>query len=48
METLCDVLYHKITPAIKTAIEAQGYTVVNVVDDMLNYDMHKSRVEITS
>jgi hypothetical protein len=43
LETLCHVLYRKISPSVKTAIEVQGYTVDNVVDDILNFDMHKSR-----
>jgi hypothetical protein len=47
-ETLCENLTRKITPSIKAAIEAQGYTVDNVVDDMLNFDMRKSRSEIAS
>jgi len=44
---LCDGLYRAITPSIKAAIESQGYTVDDVVDDVLNYDMRKSRKEIT-
>lgn len=48
VEALCLNLYRKITPSIKAAIEAQGYTVDNVVDDMLNFDMRKSRDKITS
>jgi len=48
LQALCDVLYGKITPSVKAAIEAQGYSVDNVVDDVLNFDMHKSREEITA
>jgi hypothetical protein len=48
LEALCHALYRKITPATRAVIEAQGYTVDNVVDDMLNFDMRKSRDEITA
>ena len=48
LEALCHALYRKITPSTRAAIEAQGYTVDNVVDDMLNFDMRKSRDEITA
>jgi len=48
LNALCQTLRHKITPSVKSAIEAQGYTVNNVIDDMLNFDMRKSRDEITS
>lgn len=48
LEALCQALYRNITSSIKAAIEAQGYTVDNVVDDMLNFDVRKSREEITT
>jgi hypothetical protein len=48
LEALCQVLYQKITPSIKSAIESQGYSVDNIVDDMVNFDVHKSRAEITA
>jgi len=48
LKALCQALRSKITALVKAAIEAQGYTVDNVVDDMLNFDMRKSRDEITS
>ena len=48
LDALCQALYRKITPSTKAAIEAQGYTIDNVVDDMLNFDMRKSREEITA
>jgi hypothetical protein len=48
LEALCQNLSGKITPSIKAGIEAQGYTADNVVDDMLNFDMRKSRGEITA
>jgi hypothetical protein len=48
LAALCQALRCKITPSVKAAIEAQGYTVDNVIDDMLNFDMGKSRDEITS
>lgn len=44
---LCDGLYRAITPSVKAAIKSQGYSVDDVVDDVLNYDIHKSRREIT-
>jgi hypothetical protein len=47
LEALCDELYRAITPSVKAAIESQGYSVDDVVDDVLNYDMRKSRTEIT-
>jgi hypothetical protein len=46
-EALCNGFYQVITPAVKAAVESQGYTVDNVVDDFLNFDRHKSREEIT-
>ena len=46
-EALCNGFYQAITPAVKAAVESQGYTVDNVVDDFLNFDRHKSREEIT-
>ena len=47
LQALCNALYRAITPSVKAAIESQGYTVDNVVDDFLNFDMRKSRNEIT-
>jgi hypothetical protein len=47
LEALCNVFYRKITPAVAATIEAQGYSVDFVVDDVLNFDMYKSRAEIT-
>ena len=41
-----DALRAKITPAVKSAIEAQGYSVDQVVDDVVNFDMHKDREDI--
>jgi hypothetical protein len=46
LEALSNVLHEKITPAIKAAIESGGYSIEQVVDDMLNFDMHKSREDI--
>jgi hypothetical protein len=48
LEALCAALYRKIPPSVKAAIEAQGYSVDQVIDDVLNFDMHKSREEIIS
>jgi hypothetical protein len=42
LEKLYHALYAKITPAMKTAIRAQGYSVDQVVDDVVNFDMHKA------
>jgi hypothetical protein len=47
VEAFCNGFYQAITPAVKAAVESQGYTVDNVVDDFLNFDRHKSREEIT-
>jgi hypothetical protein len=47
IEMICSVLAQKITPSLKASIEARGYTVDQVIDDMLNFDMYKSRGEIT-
>lgn len=46
LETLCSVLAQAISPALKISIENQGYSVDQVIDDMLNFDMHKTREEI--
>jgi hypothetical protein len=47
IQMLYDVLHEKITPAIKAAIESQGYSVDQVLDDVLNFDMHKNREDIS-
>jgi len=41
-----EALRAKITPAVKSAIEAQGYSVDQVVDDVVNFDTHKNREDI--
>ncbi len=41
-----ETLRAKITPAVRSAIEAQGYSVDQVVDDVMNFDMHKNREDI--
>lgn len=46
LEMLCCALTRKIPPSVRTAIVAQGYTIDQVIDDMLNFDMYKSRGEI--
>lgn len=46
LEALCNGFYDAITPSVKAAVESQGYSVDDVVDDFLNYDMRKSREEI--
>jgi hypothetical protein len=48
LQRLSDVLNAKITPALKSAIESEGYSVQQVVDDMMNFDMHKSQKKISS
>ena len=48
LQALCDGFYRAITPSVASAIESQGYTVDDVVDDFLNYDMRKTRKEITA
>jgi hypothetical protein len=47
LEALCAALDRKITPSVRAVIEAQGYSIDQVIDDVLNFDMHKSREEIT-
>jgi hypothetical protein len=47
LQALCSGLYGVITPSIEAAIKSQGYSVDDVVDDFLNYDMRKTRQEIT-
>ena len=47
LQALCSGLYGVITPSIEAAIKSQGYAVDDVVDDFLNYDMRKTRQEIT-
>ena len=47
LQALCNGFYRGITPSVASAIESQGYSVDNVVDDFLNYDMRKPRKEIT-
>jgi hypothetical protein len=48
LEALCTRLTAQITPATKTAIEGRGYTVSDVVDDFIRFDVIKSRDEVTS
>jgi hypothetical protein len=47
LSALWSTLHRKITPAIKTAIEAQGHTVADVVGDFISFDVNKTRDEIT-
>jgi hypothetical protein len=46
LEALGEVLARKLTPSLKAAIKSQGYTSDQVIDDVINFDMHKSRAEI--
>jgi hypothetical protein len=46
LESLSTVLTQKITPTLRKSIEAQGYSIDQVIDDILNFDMYKSRAEI--
>jgi hypothetical protein len=48
LSILCQSLYRKITPSMSAAITAQGYSTDAVVDDVINFDMRKSRDEITA
>jgi hypothetical protein len=48
IRALWDVLHSKITPAVKSSIEAQGHTVSDAVSDLISFDLQKSRGEITS
>lgn len=47
LEALCNVLPKKLTPSLKVAIESQGYTSDQVIDDVINFDIYKSRDQIT-
>jgi hypothetical protein len=47
LQALCNGFYGAITPSIEAAIKSQGYNVDDVVDDFLNYDMRKTRKEVT-
>jgi hypothetical protein len=47
LEALCNVLLTKLTPSLKAAIKSQGYTSDQVIDDIINFDIHKSRDQIT-
>ena len=46
LESLSTVLTQKIAPTLRKSIEAQGYSIDQVIDDILNFDMYKSRAEI--
>jgi hypothetical protein len=46
LERMYDALRAKISPAVRSAIEAQGYSVDQVVDDVVNFDMYKNREDI--
>jgi hypothetical protein len=46
MQTLYKVLHEKITPAIKAVIESEGYSVDQVINDVMNFDMHKNREDM--
>jgi hypothetical protein len=48
IRALWDVLHSKITPAVKSSVEAQGHTVSDAVSDLISFDLQKSRGEITS
>jgi hypothetical protein len=47
LDMLSRALNQKISLSVRAAIEAQGYTVDQVIDDMVNFDMYKSRSQIT-
>jgi hypothetical protein len=46
LSALCNTLHRKITSATKTAIEAQGYAVADVVGDFISFDVNKTRDEL--
>ena len=46
LESLSTVLTQKITYTLRKSIEALGYSIDQVIDDILNFDMYKSRAEI--
>ena len=47
-EALCNyVLPKKLTPSLIAAIKFQGYTSDQVIDDIINFDIYKSRDQIT-
>ena len=46
-EALWGILRRKITPSLKLSIDSQGYSVDQVVDDFISFDMRKSRKQIT-
>ena len=46
-EALCTELSDAIMSSVKAFIESQGCKADKVVDDLLNFDMRKSRKEIT-
>ena len=48
LEALCAAIDRKISNTVRAAVIAQGYSIDQVIDDVLNFDMHKSRQEITS
>jgi hypothetical protein len=47
LNALWTALHRKISPATKTVIETQGYSVSDIVGDFISYDVHKTRDEIT-
>ena len=46
LEAMSDVMTRELTPSIRTSIKAQGYTPDQVIDDVINFDVHKTREEI--
>jgi hypothetical protein len=48
LKALWDLLHRKIDPALKAAIEAQGYSLDDVVGDLISFDLYKTRDEITA
>jgi hypothetical protein len=47
LEALCSVLAKKLSPSLRAAVKSQGYTSDQVIDDIINFDIYKSRDEIT-
>jgi hypothetical protein len=47
LEEVCEMLARQVTPSLEAMIKTQGYTVDQVICDIINFDIHKTREEIT-
>ena len=43
LRKLCEEVHGAVTPSIRSEVESQRYEIEDVVRDMLNFDMHKTR-----